>query len=65
MFPLIPILAALGIIGGISTLVWYSNLSAQQQEEADRKAIAWFGQRFKDLSEGQQARIRDSIKNQP
>ena len=63
MVPLIPILALLGIAGGITALAWYSGLSATEQQEADRTAWRWFGQRFKDLSEGQQARIREEIRN--
>lgn len=61
MFPIIPLLAALCIVGGISTLVWYSNQSREAQEQADRAALQWFGRRFKELSEAQQRQIREHV----
>jgi hypothetical protein len=61
MFPIIPLLALAGIIGGVSALAWYSSLDSAEQVEADRKAMAWFGRRFKELSDAQQARIRDEL----
>lgn len=65
MFPIIPFLALLGIVGGVSAMAWYSNLSKEEQIDADRKALAWFGRRFNDLSEAQKAKIRDSLSDRP
>ena len=60
-FPIIPVLALIGIIGGISALVWYSNQSIEEQEKADGLALQWFGRRFKQLAEYQQDQIREEI----
>jgi len=61
IFPIIPVLAILGIVGGIATLVWYNDLSHAEQEKADQLALQWFGRRFRDLSEYQQKRIRQHL----
>jgi hypothetical protein len=63
MFPLIPILALLGIVGGIATLSWYSTLSAQEKDRANRVAMNWFGKRFQELSEYQQEQVRKKLDN--
>lgn len=60
-FPIIPVLALLGIAGGIAALGWYVNLSQPEQEKADRLALKWFGRRFRDLAEYQQERIRQHL----
>jgi hypothetical protein len=60
-FPIIPILAALGVAVGIGTLAWYSDLSQQKRVEADQKALQWFGRRFKDLAKAQQEQIRQRM----
>lgn len=60
-FPLIPILAIAGIVGGITALAWYTNLSSQEQAKADRLAMQWFGRRFKELAKHQQNEIRDQL----
>ncbi|MCA6442214.1 MAG: hypothetical protein IM600_02180 [Bacteroidetes bacterium] len=59
--PFIPLLALLAIGGGIATLIWYSNLSPKQQEEADRLALNAFGKKFKELSEEQQKNIKKNL----
>lgn len=59
--PFIPLIACLLIGGGIITLIWYSNLSTSQQEEANRRALRYFGRRFKELTEDQQKRIKDEL----
>lgn len=59
--PFIPLLALLAIGGGIATLIWYSNLSPKQQEEADRLALNAFGKKFKELSEEQQKKIKKNL----
>ncbi len=60
-FPIIPVLALLGIVGGISALAWYSNQSKEDQEKADKIALQWFGRKFKQLTEHQQEQIRKRI----
>jgi len=60
-FPIIPVLAALGIIGGISALAWYANQTREEREKADRLATQWFGRRFKQLAEYQQEQIRKKL----
>jgi hypothetical protein len=59
--PFIPLLALLAIGGGIATLIWYSNLTPKQQEEADRLALNAFGKKFKELSEEQQKKIKKNL----
>lgn len=61
LFPIIPVLALTGIVGGVSTLVWYSDQSRENQMKADRMALRWFGRRFKQLSQCQQDEIRKRI----
>ena len=60
-FPIIPVLALLGIAGGVTTLAWYSNQSRENQSKADRIALQWFGKKFKQLSESQQDQIRKKV----
>ena len=56
-FPIIKILALLGIFGGLATLAWYVELSREEQQKADRLALQWFGRRFKELEEYQQNKV--------
>ena len=60
-FPIIPVLALIGIAGGVSTLAWYTNQSREAQMKADRLALQWFGKKFKQLSEYQQDQIRKQV----
>lgn len=60
-FPIIPVLALLGIVGGVSTLAWYSNQSREDQKKADRLALQWFGRKFQQLTAQQQEKIRERI----
>jgi hypothetical protein len=57
MFPLIPVLALIGICGGGVTLAWYKSLTQEQQKEADQLSCDYaqklFGKTFKELSQGQ------------
>jgi hypothetical protein len=62
MFPLIPILAILAIVGGVTALAWYSGLSREEQKKADTLAMKWFGKQFQQLAEHQQKKIRDQMK---
>ena len=41
--PIIPIVATTAIILGVSSLVWYSRLTGEEKQEADRRAneYAW------------------------
>ncbi|MEL7006512.1 MAG: hypothetical protein AAFN93_27885 [Bacteroidota bacterium] len=58
-FPIIPILAIGGIIGGLFTLDWYYSKSKVERAEADRIAMEWFGRTFQELSRSRQHQIRD------
>lgn len=59
--PFIPLLALLAIGGGIATLVWYGKQTPEKRKEADRRALAYFGKKFKELSDTQQKKIRDEL----
>ena len=61
MFPIIPLLASLGIIGGIVALDWYYSQTKEKRQKADKLALQWFQRRFTELSEAQQYRIQRSI----
>ena len=62
IFPVIPLLAFFGIVGGITALAWYSKLSREEKERADRAALKWFGRRFRELSEAQQKEVRNRMR---
>lgn len=68
VFPIIPLLAIAAILGGTGTFVWYSSLSREEQEEADRKAneyaIALFSKRLDELTEAQAKQIHDKVKRE-
>jgi hypothetical protein len=57
MFPLIPLLAIFAIFGGGATLIWYEQLSEEQQQEADRIACGYarkiFDKTMKELTKEQ------------
>jgi hypothetical protein len=57
MFPFIPFLALIAILGGGATLVWYDKLSKQEQEKADRIACGYakdiFGKTMKELTKAE------------
>lgn len=61
VFPIIPALALLGIVGGITASIWYVDLSKEEQQRADRLALQWFGQRFHNLVQRQQDDIRKHL----
>jgi hypothetical protein len=46
MFPIIPLLALAGILGGGGTLLWYDAQSKEKQQEADRLAADYANQLF-------------------
>ena len=46
MFPMIPLLAILAIVGGGTTLLWYEKLSEKQKQDADRLACDYAQQLF-------------------
>lgn len=68
MFPIIPVLAILAIIGGVSTLSWYSSLSREQQIAADRRmnqiALQWFRRKYSELSESQKAQVSKQVEQE-
>jgi hypothetical protein len=61
MFPLVPLFALFAIVGGGATLAWYSDLSREQQKEADRIAAGYanrlFGKPVKELTRQQAGRV--------
>lgn len=60
-FPIVPVLALIGIAGGISALSWYTKQSREDQMKADSLALEWFGKKFKQLSQYQQDQIRKRV----
>ena len=68
IFPIIPLLAIAAILGETGTFVWYSSLSREEQEKADRKAneyaIALFSKRLDELTEAQAKQIHDKVKRE-
>ena len=61
MIPLIPILCALGIVGGAGGLMWHESLSDEEKQKADRMAhdLAWklYQKSVKNLTRDQADRI--------
>jgi hypothetical protein len=57
MFPLIPLFALFAVVGGGVTLAWYSELSKDKKEEADRIACEYaqdvFGKGLKELTKAE------------
>lgn len=68
MFPIIPILALLTIIGGVGTLSWYASLSREEQIAADSRmnqlALQWFRRKYHELSEEQKAQVENQVKRE-
>lgn len=61
--PLIPILAVGLIASAVATLFWYSDLSPEKQEEADKAALKFFGKKFQNLTDSQQEEVKKRISN--
>jgi hypothetical protein len=61
MFPLIPILALVAICGGGVTLSWYSGLSIEEKNEADRIACGYaatlYEKSLKELTNAEAAHV--------
>ncbi len=61
MFPLIPILALFAIVGGGTTLAWYSELSREEKTEADRIACGYaadiYEKSLKELTNAEAAHV--------
>jgi hypothetical protein len=61
MFPLIPLFALISILGGGVTLAWYSELTREQKQEADRIAAGYakqlFGKAVSELSKDQAGHV--------
>ncbi|HYV37939.1 MAG TPA: hypothetical protein VE988_19800 [Gemmataceae bacterium] len=61
MFPLIPLLAILAMVGGGATLAWYSELSKEEKEEADRIACGYaadlYQKGLKELTKAEAAHV--------
>jgi hypothetical protein len=67
MFPIIPILALLAIVGGGTTLLWYDELSREEKERANRLtnqyAADLFGKTAKELSKSQADRVQALVRS--
>jgi hypothetical protein len=68
MFPLIPLLALFAIFGGGVTIAWYSDLSREQKQEADRLACNYakelFGKYLNELTKEQANHVAMLTKRQ-
>jgi hypothetical protein len=53
IFPLIPILAIVAIIGGGGTLAWYSTLDDEERDFANELAFELFEKTVEELNRGQ------------
>ena len=53
IFPLIPILAVVAIIGGGGTLAWYSTLDDEERDFANELAFELFEKTVEELNRGQ------------
>ena len=53
VFPLLPILAIVAILGGGSSLAWYSTLDDEEKDEVNALAISLFNETAEQLSRGQ------------
>ena len=53
IFPLIPILAIIAIIGGGGTLAWYSTLDDEERDFANELAFELFEKTVEELNRGQ------------
>ena len=53
IFPLIPILAIVAIIGGGGTLAWYSTLDDEERDFANELAFELFEKTVEQLNRGQ------------
>ncbi len=66
MFPIVPILGLLAIIGGGATLLWYDNLSQQEKDRANRLTAQYanqlFGKSVKELTSAEASRIHALVR---
>jgi uncharacterized BrkB/YihY/UPF0761 family membrane protein len=58
IFPLIPILAVVAIIGGGGTLAWYSTLDDEERDFANELAFELFEKTVEELNRGQSRILR-------
>ena len=58
IFPLIPILAIVAIIGGGGTLAWYSTLDDEERDFANELAFELFEKTVEELNRGQSRILR-------
>jgi hypothetical protein len=67
VFPLIPIMAVLAIVGGGVTILWYDNLSQQDKDRANRLTTEYAAQLFdttvKELSESQASLVHALVRS--
>lgn len=66
MFPLIPVVAVLGILAGAGGLAWYEALSTEEKENADRLAseFAWnvYDSSVKNLTQAQADNVASMVR---
>ena len=67
-FPLIPLMAIAAILGGTGALAWYSRLSQEEKDEADRKANEYARQLFNkaldELTARQATQVHERVKRE-
>ena len=67
-FPIIPLLAIAAILGGAGTLTWYSRLSPEEKDEADRKANEYaktlFNKALDELTARQATQVHERVKRE-
>jgi hypothetical protein len=67
MFPIIPILALLAIVGGGTTLLWYEELSREEKERANRLANHYAAELFdktvKELTKSEANRVNSLVRS--
>ena len=61
MFPIIPVLAIIALVGSGGTLIWYDKLNKEQKETANRIAMnyAWqlYGKAVNELTKDQASHV--------
>ncbi len=59
--PMIPLLALIAIVGGGAALLWYDQLSKEEQQRADRIACGYardvYGKAMKELTEAEASHV--------
>jgi hypothetical protein len=68
VFPIIPILAIVAMLGSGGTLVWYKRLSSEDREKADMKANEYaknvYNKALDELSKPEARQINKQVKEE-